>query len=204
MKYITVILLMLFLLLTGCSMQSQMGVPPEQPELISMVSLPTLTSTTYAEGLKFDVLMHVLRDGSVEYVRMIGSSGDPEWDAQALESIKQWRFAAPRRDGEPIDVWFRQLIIVQVQEPVFMNIGQLVSSSLQEADSLYALIQEGNDLDELFKKTSTPVNILQFPKRVREEIRKLYEGKTSRPIRVGETYVIYKRFPADVTKNPAL
>jgi TonB family protein len=204
MKYALRSFVILIVLLIGCTVPRQVESVSEQPELLSMAPLPPLTSTLYTDGTKFNVLLHVLQDGSVEYVRMLGSSGDSEWDAEALESIKQWRFATPYREGQPVDLWFRQLIIVQIQEPVFMTIGQVTCSSQQEADSLYAFIRANGNADDLFDHAIANVNIMQFPQRVRREIQNLSEGEFSAPMRLGDKYIIYKRFPAKGKESPAL
>ncbi|HEY4611928.1 MAG TPA: energy transducer TonB [Bacteroidota bacterium] len=204
MKFATVLIFTLLLFVIGCTVTQQIEIPSEQPELVGKASLPPLTSALFTDGVKFNVLLHVLNDGSVENVRMLGSSGDKEWDAQALQSIRQWRFAPPRRDGAPVDLWFRQLIIVQVQEPVVMTIGELACTTRQQADSLFTLLQQGHPLDDLFNTTLTTVDVMQYPQRAREELKKLHEGQYTHPVRIGDMYMIYKRFPKDVVKSPVL
>ncbi len=182
------------LMLAGCGGSQQIAVPTERLELISMTPLPPVTSISYAMGMKLNLLIHVLQDGTVESVRMLGSSGDGEWDSLALQTMKQWRYAPPRRDGVPTDMWFRELVVVQIQEPIVMTIGELVTASSLEADSLYSLLVKGTDLDPLFRQTTGTFDIMKYPPTVREKLRKLGRGECAGPFQVGDKYVIYKRF----------
>jgi TonB family protein len=163
-----------------------------------MTPLPPITTKSYPTGMRLNVLIHVLQDGTVENVRMLGSSGDVEWDSLALQSMKQWRYGPLRHDGVPADLWFRQLVVVQLQEPIVMTIGELKSASLHEADSLYALLEKGTDLDLLFKQAIGTFDIAKYPQNVREKVRSLSEGENTRPLHLGDKYVIYKRFPKKV------
>ena len=194
MKHTITVMSVTLLLLTGCGGTQQLTTPVERLELISMTSLPPITSKAYPTGMRLNVLIHVLQDGTVENVRMLGSSGDGEWDSLALQSMKQWRYAPLRHNGVPADVWFRQLVVVQLQEPIVMTIGELRSASLHEADSLYALLEKGTDLDLLFKHAMGTFDIAKYPQNVREKVRSLSEGENTSPLRLGDTYVIYKRF----------
>ena len=128
---------------------------------------------------------------------MLGTSGDAEWDSLAILSMKQWRYAPCRRAGVPSDLWFRQLVVVQIQEPVVLTIGEIVSSSLHEADSLHALLNAGTGLDSLFRRTLGTFDIVRYPQNVREVLKQLDPGEYTGPLRRGEEYVIYKRFDTD-------
>jgi TonB family protein len=182
------------LLFTGCAGTHDVAAPTERVELMSMTPLPTVNLGSYKSGMRFNVLMHIMEDGSVESVRMLGSSGQSEWDSLALQSMKQWRYAPFRRDGVPVDLWFRQLVVVQIQEPIVMTIGELASSNLHEADSLFALLEKGTDLDSLFRRAIGTFDILQYPQNVRDRLRRLGTGEYTSPLRRGEAHVIYKRF----------
>jgi len=143
--------------------------------------------------MRLNVLIHILQDGTVESVRMLGSSDHGEWDSLALQCIREWRYAPFRRDGVPVDIWFRQLVVLQIQEPIVLTIGELVSSTPHEADSLYALLEKGTDLDSLSAGPSVHL-ISQIPENARTATRKLGSGEYTSPLRRGEQYVIYKRF----------
>jgi TonB family protein len=195
MKPSIILLLVILLSFGGCTVPREATTSEVQLEVVRMTSLPPLKSFMSTNRLKVNLLVHVLQDGTVESVKMIGSSGDAEWDALATQSIKEWQFSIPRRDGVPTDVWARQVLVVQVEDPIVMTLGRLVTSSLHEADSLYALLEQGIVLDSSFRQTLETVDITTYPKRVRTELKRLDENDISRPLRLGETYMIFKRFP---------
>jgi TonB family protein len=201
MKSTITVVLVILLALAGCTVTREVEVPTTQLELIDMTPLPPLESISYPAGMKLTVLLHVMKDGTVENVRILGPSGDGGWDSLAVQSIKQWRYAVPRRDGVPTDIWFRQLVVVQLQEPIEMTIGELASASLHEADSLHASLEKGAIMDTLFMQTLRTVNIMRFPQRIRERLKNLREDDFTRPLRLGEKYVIYKRFGKNVSRE---
>ena len=194
MKYANIAVAFALLLFSGCSTTQQVAEPSERFEIISMTPLPPIMSLAQITGMKLNVLMHVLKDGTVENIKMLGSSGDTEWDSLALQSMKQWRYAPPHREGVLTDLWFRQLVIVQIQEPVVMTIGELVCSSPREADSLYSLLGRGVDLDHLFRQKMATLDIHMYPQKVRNHLKDLGKEEHTSPLRVGENYIIYKRF----------
>jgi TonB family protein len=201
MKAGNAFLFFLLVLFAGCSTTKEVEIPTPQFELIDMTPLPPLQSTAFLGGAKLGLLLHVLKDGTVENVKILGPSGDGGWDSLAVQTIKQWRYAPPRRDGVPVDVWFRQLIVVQMQEPMEMALGRLSSASLAEADSLYALLEKGTVLDPVFKRSLATVNIMRFPRHIREKLKNLREDEYTRPLRLGEKYIIFKRFSKEVAKD---
>jgi TonB family protein len=194
LKYIIPVISITLLLLTGCGGAYEVATPTERVELVSMTPLPPIALGSYHTGMTLTVLIHILQDGTVEDVRMLKSSGHVDWDSLALQSIRQWRYAPFRRDGVPVDLWFRQMVVVKIQEPIVMTIGELVSSSLHEADSLHAVLEKGTDLDSLFRRAIGTFDIAKYPKNVRDELSRLDPGEYTSPLRRGEEYVIYKRF----------
>jgi TonB family protein len=181
-------------LLVGCGGTHETTVPTERVELISITPLPRIVLATYQSVIRLNVLMHIREDGTVEHVKMLGSSGDDEWDSLAMQSMKQWRYSPYRRAGVPVDLWFRQVVVVQIQEPVVLTIGEIVCSSLHEADSLHALLKGGTDMDNVFRRAFGTFDIVRYPQSVRDALRRLDPGGYTSPLRRGEEYVIYKRF----------
>lgn len=205
MKQMIFILLVLF---AGCSTIPQSDLATDQPELISSVPLPSYPASIPPQGLRMNVLMHIMKDGTVANVRILGSSGDIEWDSLAAQSMKQWRYSSPRQSGNLVNLWMRQLVVVQIQQPIMRVLGALVSSSKREADSLYALLEGGTKFETLAHHEGSlspaangkylgSVDISSYPRPVRDELRKLREDEVSRPVRIGEKYIIYKRFKQD-------
>jgi TonB family protein len=182
------------LLLTGCAGTQEVAAPAERVELISMTPLPPIAQGSYHAGMRLNVLIHIQPDGTVEDVRMLGSSGDAGWDSLAMQNIRRWRYAPFQRDGVPVDVWFRQQVVIKIQEPVVMTIGEVVSSTLHQADSLHALLEKGIDLDTLFRRAIGTFDIAKYPKNIRDALKRLDPGEHTSPLRRGDEYVIYKRF----------
>lgn len=208
-------ILLLFVLLGGCISSKQIDLSTEPPELISLAPLPARPSYALERGLKLEVLMHVMKDGSVEFVELHGSSGDADWDSLALQAIKKWRFTAARRNGVPIDLWIRQQITVQFEEPVRLVLAELVCISQRQADSLYSLLRAGADFDTLVRQLGESsssargdilgtVDITLYPPHVRDELKRLDAGATTRPLRVGTNYMIYKRLKRDAVRGPLI
>ena len=181
-------------ILVGCGGSRQMPVQTERLELISMTPLPPISWSSYATEMRLVVLMRILEDGTVGDMKMQGSSGDRDWDSLALRNMRQWRYARPRSDSLPYDFWIRQPLIIRVQEPIVMTVGELVSSSLREADSLFLLLEKATDLDPIFRQAAGTVDIATYPPNVRDQLKRLSRGENTTPLRVGDTYVIYKRF----------
>lgn len=194
MKHTITALAVTVLVLAGCGTTHEGAAPTERVEVVSTTPLPPMPLGLRQTGMKLDVLIHILPDGTVENARILGSDGDREWDSLAVQSMKQWRFAPFRRDGVAVDLWFRQVVVVQSREPMVMTIGELVCSSLREADSLHALLEGGADLDSLFRRSIGTHDIGRYPKHVREALGGLDSGGYTSPLRRGEEYVIYKRF----------
>lgn len=198
MKHILSAVPITLLLLTGCAGTQEVAAPAERVELISMTPLPPIAQGSYHAGMRLNVLIHIQPDGTVEDVRMLGSSGDVGWDSLALQNIRRWRYAPFHRDGVPVDVWFRQQVVIKIQEPVVMTIGELVSSTLHEADSLHALLEKGIDLDSLLRRAIGTFDIAKYPEKIRDVLKRLDPGEYTSPLRRGDEYVIYKRFEKGV------
>jgi len=205
MKYTIMVLLIISLMVAGCSHTKQSAMQTAQPELISMTSLPTLVTGSSTIGLKLNVLFRVMNDGTVTEVNLVTTSGDSEWDASAIDSMKQWHFTATPGDGSTTDRWIRSAVVVQIQQPIVMTLGELVCSGKPEADSLHTLLKNGADFDALAKQPRAvqsgkpggflgAVDIATFPKHVRDQLRKLTVNDFTRPVRVGNNYVIYKKY----------
>lgn len=202
MKRIAALVLPFFL---GCSAIQQTEVPTDVPELVRSTPLPKILSVVSGGGLKLNVRILVLKDGTVGDVKLLSSSGDESWDAAVRDSIRKWQFTPARRDGEPLALWIRQPLVVQVGEPVIRVLGQLVCATRREADSLYVLIQNGEGFDSLFRRAGLTevatesgfigeVDIYLFSPNLRNELLSLRENDTTHPLRYGNKFVIFKRF----------
>src|SRR5664279_794474 len=89
--------LFLLFVLSGCSAFQQTDSPIQPPELVKSASLPPIVSLVPEFGMRFDVMILVLEDGSVAGVKLLQSSNNPDWDSLALHSIMKWQFLPARR-----------------------------------------------------------------------------------------------------------
>ena len=201
-------------LLMGCAAVQPTDSSIQPPELISMTRLPQNDQASPAGALRLTVALHILENGTVSDAKVIESSGFENWDSAVVKSARQWRYTAARRNGRPIDLWLRQPVVVRPQEPVIRILGELVSSTRQEADSLYNLLLVGADFDVLAGRSGEglvgeqsrflgAVDIAIYPQNIRGTLQSLRENDVTRPLRVGEKYIIYKRFKkSDLKRLP--
>ena len=212
MKYTLTFLLIILLMLTGCAVTTRVDDANSKLELVGMSSLPPQPSISLAGKLRLNVLFRVLNNGTVADVRMLGSSGDSEWDVLAIDSMKQWRFAVITSDSSTAEHWVRYTVIVHAEELNVMTLGQLVADSQQEADSLYALLKGRITFDTLAKQPRArssnelgrflgAIDIARYPQHVRNELRKLEVNDFTHPLRLGANYIIYKRFNHEGSSN---
>jgi TonB family protein len=197
--------LVLLLLFAGCTAPNRAIAPEPDTELILLTPLPPLSTYATGFGVKLRVLFHVLPDGSTKEVSYLRSSGDPEWDRSAADSLIRWRFTPVTGNMEPADRWIRYAIVVQAQEPVVMQLAEMVIPSQAKADSLFALLKDGADYDSLCVralkggtegswKAAESVNIARYPGHVREALCGMRPDQVVGPIRIGLNYVIFKRY----------
>lgn len=196
------------LLFAGCVTPYQTTAPESQSELISMTPLPPMTSMATAFGVKLAAVFHVRPDGSTQDVTLLRSSGDSEWDRPAIDSMKQWRFIPLTSDKPREDRLIRLAVVVQVQDPVIIRLAEMVFPSKARADSMYMLLRAGAGFETLAAQTLaggpegswkpvSPVNLVRFPRHVRETLCRLQTNEISEPIRIGLEYVIFKKYGAE-------
>jgi len=207
MKQTFLSVILLSIVLAGCA-TTQPEATSSRTELISMTSLPSISAMYPMSGLKLNVLFHIRADGSIEEVRLMKSSGDPDWDKAAIDSMKLWRFT-PFTDNQPTDGhWVRNTIVLQVQAPTILTLSEITASTLEEADSLYGLVQGGSDFDKLYQQiapgSSEPrgkflgaTDVARYPKHVRDALRTLGINEVTKPLRIGGKFLLFKRYKPD-------
>jgi len=192
------------LLLAGCASSHRTTAPTDAAHVVSLTSLPPLTSLTAVGGVKLEALFLVRHDGSVEDVRLLESSGDLGWDHTAADSLRRWKFALPSSEGSRQSQWVRTTLIVQVQDPVVMTLGELTAGSRDEADSLYALLNDGADFTALAKEAHRgianqcgwflgTINIARYPRHIRDALRRLAVNDITPPLQTDSHFTIFKR-----------
>ena len=204
MKHALLPLFISLFILAGCA-TTQPGSSSNLPELISMTSLPQISAVYPMGGLKLNVLFHVRDDGTVEEVKLLKSSGDPDWDKAAIDSMKLWRFTALHEESPDQGRWIRTTVILQIQEPTVLTLAEINTNSFEEADSLYALLQGGSDFESLCKQEAPgssghqgkflgAVDIARYPNHVRNALRNLGVNEVTKPLRIGNKFLLFKRY----------
>jgi TonB family protein len=199
------LIILSLVLLAGCAPARLVSTAPTAPELISVSSLPYFTSGSLYSPIQIEVIFEVRRDGAIAGIRMIHSSGDPDWDRVALETMARWHFAEIASLNDSSTMAVRTRVNVRPEEQLSLPLGSLVAGSFAEAESLCTMLRAGASFDSL---ASTPrwdspgkrgsylglTDVGTFPYHIRQELRCLRCGNVTPPLRLGSEYVIFKRF----------
>jgi parvulin-like peptidyl-prolyl isomerase len=174
------------------------------PQLLIQSQLPPIPVTILKPIFELDVVMFVMEDGTVGKTRMLKGSGDAVWDSLAISSIKQWHFTPARMDNKPVGSWFHMQSILRYADPQYMKLAEILCTSVEEADSVYKVIEQGQNFNELAMRYSVDpsremggmlgeVNINVFPENIRRPLSKLVMNDYTKPIKYGDLYAIFKR-----------
>lgn len=191
-------------LLASCKSLELPETPETLPQLVYQVPLPPWPVSTTHRELSLDLKIYVGTDGVVRDAVLMTPTVFREWDKQALQEVRKWRFSPAMARGKPIPLWIRQTVRVQFEEPLLMVLAEIAVTEAALADSLYDLLESGVSFDTLAKRFSVAasreqgglvgeIDVRTFPSDVRRELVKLREGRFSEPLVLGQQYVIYKR-----------
>ncbi len=197
------IFLLCIVCFVGCSSMKQAS-DPGTPQVLLKHPLPPIPETFSRLSFDLDMVLFIQEDGSVGKTRLLKGSGDAEWDSLAVESIKKWRFTPARTGNQPISAWFHLRTNVRYAELQVMNLGEILCTTWEEADTVYKAIKQGEDFGELAMKYSVAptremkgvlgeTNINMYPEYINEMLEKLAVNDYTRPIKYGDLYIIFKR-----------
>jgi parvulin-like peptidyl-prolyl isomerase len=197
-----IVLLCLFCFF-GCSSMKQSS-EGSTPQVLIQSQLPQIPASIQKPVFELEVVMFVMEDGTVGKTRMLKGSGDAEWDSLVLSSIKQWRFTPARMDNKPVGSWFHMQSILRYADPQYMKLAEILCTSPEEADSVYKVIEQGKNFNDLAMHYSVDpsremggllgdVNINVFPEYIRRPLSKLSMNEFTKPIKYGDLYAIFKR-----------
>jgi len=199
----TAIVCLCLFCLIGCSSMKQTS-EGTAPQVLIQSQLPQIPASIQNPVFELDVVMFVMEDGTVGKTRMLKGSGDAAWDSLALSSIRQWRFTPARMDNKPIGSWFHMQSTLRYADPQYMNLAEILCTSREEADSVYNVIEQGQNFNELAMRYSVDpsremggmlgdVNINVFPENIRKSLSKLIINEYTKPMKYGDLYAIFKR-----------
>jgi TonB family protein len=208
-----VFILIAAFLLCGCTTFDQSYRPDILPQLIKQEPLPPWPFGTRDEEVALDVEFRIGGDGSVKDVAFLTPSFSKEWNALALEKMREWKFSPAFVNGRPIPIWIRQTIRMKFEEASYLRLAEIVCPDQQTADSVFALLNLGAPFDSLARAFSTSssrtqggflgdVDLRTLPQFVRHELGKVRTNHFTSPILLGQNYVIYKCLPAGPRSAP--
>ncbi|MDD8019268.1 MAG: energy transducer TonB [Bacteroidota bacterium] len=174
------------------------------PRLLIQHPLPAFPDRILTSQLKIDLEIQVAEDGSVRNARLARSSGNLMWDSLAIERIRQWRYSPALHKGQPVRLWLRQPAVVQFVNPTNLYLAEIVSLTMDNADSAYRLLTQGADFTEVVLRYSVgasrekngiigEVNIQLYADNVQHLLADLGIENFSKPVQYGDRYVIFKR-----------
>ena len=188
----------------GCAIFSGAQNPDTMPQLIYRTALPLVPMQWANSQPKLEVLFHVSKAGEVLNVRFVDFRGYDDWESQALEQMKQWRFSPARLGTDSIPVWIRVPINIRYTDVKVFYLAQLVCIDQACADSAYKLLLAGHQFESIvselpssgkgtYERTIGETDIRVYSSDVQRELVKLKENGFTKPIQIGDSFVIFKR-----------
>ncbi|MBM4160280.1 MAG: TonB family protein [Ignavibacteria bacterium] len=196
-------------LLGGCKSLELPESPETLPQLIYQAPLPPWPVSSTGREINLDLKIFVHSDGTVRDAVLMRPTGFRNWDAQALQEVRRWRFSPAMARGKPVPLWIRQSVRIQFEPPLYMALAEIVVNETSLADSILNLLDSGESFESLARRFSVAdsrerggnlgkVDIRTYPAHIRRELADLREGRWSELLPLGQRYVIYKRLPQAV------
>jgi len=189
---------------SGCASFQPQEAPDKLPHLIEQEPFPPMSYAISATHHEFDLRLQIEDNGNVLKAELLNPTGDSEWDSMAVQRIEKWRFSPAIHAGNPIRMWVAIRAYIRTEEPLTMGLAEFVSTDQRLADSVYALLQTGEDfgrLVSLFSISKSKENngdlgqldIHRYERRVQKKLTNLKENEFTEPLAMGQQYVIFKR-----------
>ncbi len=200
-----VIFLICLGILAGCSVSQNNESSYLQPILVKQTRLPTLPKNVTSSELKLDVNLLIDEKGSIVDAKFVNGSGNKQWDAFAIDSIKQWKYLPAKLYGKPVRAARNEIVLVKAGDPIYMSLVMIEFDSLDLADSAYDLLEKGEELQSVVSKYSygitqgretilgNNVDIQSYPEAISRELAKLDENEFTEPLMYKRKFVIFKR-----------
>lgn len=197
-------LLLIILLLSACSTTK-----PDNgyPELVSVTQIPAYPDDI--EEVTLRIAFHVDTDGSVIESHLLNSSGDESWDAALADSIQKWQF---NNFSSEESFWFTQSIKGIFLKPTLLNMKELAFQDKADADSIHHILRRADFYEVLLQLYDDPdlnvritkhtnKDIASYTKRVRDQLHSLRLNQHTKPLKVGNEFVIFRRIPEDESER---
>lgn len=200
----TIILLFCIQFLIGCTSVQLDERITSMPLLLEQTELPTIPESIFKSSFRIEFKMLIDENGKVKQAHLISGSGNSAWDSLAIKSIRNWKYDPGRFENKPVKMWVYQRALINIENPYYLSLAQIVCDSLSQANSIIAQLKLGKDfyqLAKIYKKDSLQLadlimnkkNIYLYPKNISSALRKLELGEYTDPIEYGKKYVIFKR-----------
>lgn len=174
------------------------------PALVYQEPLPPFPKPTTSPTLRIALQIHVRKDGTVDDVLFLNSSGSVAWDSAAISTIRRWKYSPARCEKQPINIWLHQTAVVTFSEPQYITLAEILCSTAEQADTVFLLLEQGADFTDLVLKYSVAssqssngilgtVNIQMYPEHIKRVLSRLRIGKYTEPTQYGAHFAIFKR-----------
>ncbi len=212
-RVLILVILPVCLLACRSSRETKNDVPIQ---LVEKTLLPDFEGAAHPMRSRFQVMIRVKPDGSVEEARNMNPIINAEWDAAAIDSIKKWRFTSFSSEDFPDGVVLQFPIKIEmIHESEIVTTGELWFASRAKADSIYDQLRAGRDffdfvtslqLDEsidvaFYQRT---MEVGNYPRQAQKVVDRLRAEDFSKPVRVRDHYVIYRKMEEPVAHNHLL
>jgi len=198
------VLLVVVLSFAGCAFFSETQQPDTMPQLVYRTPLPAVPADWATTRPKIEVLFHISKTGAVEGAHFINPTGDDNWESRALTEMMQWRYSPARFGQDSVPVWIRVPVNVIFTDTKMLNLSELVCVNKTCADSAYLLLLAGHPFESIvqelpsvstgtYEKRIGETDIRIFTEEVQRELARLEEDGFTKPIRIGSSFVIFKR-----------
>ncbi len=198
------IVIAVIVMCAGCAIISETQNPDTMPQLVYRTTLPLIPVQWAGSQPKLEVLFHVSKAGEVLSVRFVDFRGYEDWESQALEEMKQWRFSPARLGKDSVPVWIRVPINIRFTDVKVFYLAQLVCIDRACADSAYRLLLAGRKFESIvgelpssgigtYEKNIGETDLRIYSEVVQQELMKLKVNEFTKPIRFGDSFVIFKR-----------
>ena len=109
-------------------------------------------------------------------------------------------------------MWIHVPIRIQYSDPKLVVLEGLTSANRTLIDSAYALLSAGYDVETVLTKLSATtqelkyetfgqVDVRRYAKDIQQQLLRLGPSEYTKPLRLGEQYVIFRRMPENHTSN---